>query len=325
MRDKIAIEEHFAIPETNGVANRVASAYWAGLNAKLLDFENQRLEEMDRGGIALSIISLNAPAVQGVGDPAEAIDLARRANDALAEQVGRRPTRFGGFAALPMQDPEAAAREFQRCVKDFGFKGALVNGFSNTPDPSKGLYYDAPMYRGFWAEVEKLDAPFYLHPRDPLPSDRYAGIPWLVGSAWSFAEETALHALRLLSGGLFDDYPKLQLILGHLGERIPYDIWRLQHRLTFRHDCPAKRPMSQYLSENVWLTTSGNFRTQTLIDAMLEAGSDRILFAVDYPYEEHARATNWFDTAEISDADRLKIGRSNAERLFRIAAGQGGF
>ncbi len=320
MQGKIAIEEHFAIPETNGVENRVASPYWASLNAKLLDFENQRLEEMDRGGVGLAIISLNAPAVQGIADPARAIEIARRANDTLAEQVSRRPTRFAGFAALPLQDPDAAAREFQRCVRDLGFKGALVNGFSSTPDPQKGLYYDAPMCRPFWAEVEKLGVPFYLHPRDPLPSERYAGIPWLVGSAWSFAEETALHALRLLTGGLFDEHPKLKLILGHFGERIPYDIWRIDHRLKFRPDCPAKKKLSEYFRENVWLTTSGHFSTQTLLDAMLQVGSDRILFSVDYPYEETQPGTTWFDACEISEADRVKIGRTNAERLFNVRA-----
>ena len=318
MQGKIVIEEHFAIPETNGVKNRVASPYWDGLNAKLLDFENMRLDEMDKGGIELAIVSLNAPAVQGVDSPKEAVDVARRANDALAEQVRRRPERFQGFAALPLQDPDAAAREFQRCVRDLGFKGALVNGYSNGPDGKTGLYYDAPMYRPFWAEVEKLGVPFYLHPRDPPPSDRYAGIPWLVGSAWSFAEETSLHALRLLSGGLFDEHPKLQLILGHLGERIPYDIWRLEHRLKYRPDCPAKKPLSQYLRENVWLTTSGHFRTQTLIDAMLEIGSDHILFSADWPFENIDHAAQWFDTCSISELDRHKIGRTNAMQLFGL-------
>ena len=320
MQGKIAIEEHFAIPETNGVKNRVASAYWDGLNAKLLDFDNQRIEEMDKGGVGFAIISLNAPAVQGFNDPKEAIEVARRANDALAEQVRRRPDRYAGFAALPLQDPDAAAREFQRCVRDLGFKGALVNGYSNAPDGKTGLYYDAPMYRPFWAEVEKLDVPFYLHPRDPVSLERYAGIPWLVGSAWSFAEETALHALRLLTGGLFDEHPKLKLILGHLGERIPFDLWRLDHRLKYRHDCPAKRKVSDYFRENVWVTTSGNFSTQALMECMLQIGSDRILFSVDYPYEETQPGTDWFDAAEISEADRVKIGRGNAQALFNLRA-----
>ena len=318
MRGKIVIEEHFAIDETNVVQNRVESSYWGGLPAQLADFESKRLKEMDACGVELAIVSLNAPAVQGIPDPARAVEVARRANDALAEQVRKRPRRFQGFAALPMQDPDAAARELNRCVRDFGFKGALVNGFSSTPDKTKGLYYDAPEYVPLFAEFEKLDVPFYLHPRDPLSLDRYQGHAWLVGSAWSFAEETALHALRMMGSGLFDKCPRLQMILGHFGERIPYDIWRVDHRMQYRHDYPAKRKMGDYLRENIHVTTSGHFRTQTLLNAMLEMGSDRVLFAIDYPYEEHARGASWFDAAEISEADRVKIGRENAIRLFRL-------
>ncbi len=318
MQGKVAIEEHFAIDETNGVQNRVANAYWANLSAQLLDFETKRLKEMDACGVELAIVSLNAPAVQSIPDPARAVEVARRANDALAEQVRKRPDRFQGFAALPMQDPQAAARELQRCVRDFGFRGALVNGYSNASEAGKALYYDAPRYLPLFGEFEQLDVPFYLHPRDPLTLDRYEGHPWLVGSAWSFAEETALHALKLMGCGLFDKYPRLQLVLGHLGERIPYDVWRLDHRLQYRHDYPAKQKMGYYLRNNVHVTTSGHFRTQTLINAMLEMGSDRVMFAVDYPYEEHARGTSWFDAAEISEADRIKIGRENANRLFRL-------
>ena len=318
MQGKIVVEEHFALSETNGVKNRVVNPYWDGLSANLLDFHERRLPQMDACGVEIAIVSLNAPAVQAMADPAAAADLARRANDALAEEVRRRPDRFQGFAALPMQDPDAATRELQRCIRDLGFKGALVNGFSNAPQEGKALYYDAPQYRPFFAEMQALDVPFYLHPRDPVSLERYNGHPWLVGSAWSFAEETALHALKLMGSGLFDAFPQLQLVLGHLGERIPYDIWRLDHRLQYRHDYPAKQKMGHYLRHNVHVTTSGHFRTQTLVNAMLELGADRILFAIDYPYEENARGAQWFDGAEISEADRIKIGRSNANRLFRL-------
>ncbi len=318
VQGKVVIEEHFAMPETNGVKNRVVNAYWDGLNANLLDFESKRLLEMDACGVEMAIVSLNAPAIQAIADPHDAANLARRANDALAEQVRKRPHRFQGFAALPLQDPDAAILELQRCVRDFGFKGALVNGFSNAPQPGMALYYDAPQYRAFFAEMQALDVPFYLHPRDPLTLERYDGHPWLVGSAWSFAEETSLHALKLMGSGLFDAFPKLQLVLGHLGERVPYDIWRLDHRLQFRHDYPARQKMGHYLRHNVHVTTSGHFRTQTLVNAMLEMGADRIMFAIDYPYEENARGAAWFDSAEISETDRNKIGRRNANQLFRL-------
>jgi 2,3-dihydroxybenzoate decarboxylase len=318
MRGKIAIEEHFAIPETVGDSRRMAGDYWTALDARLIDFEVQRLAEMDQHGIELAILSLNSPAVQSIVGRAQAIEIARRANDVLAAQVKRHPARFAGFAALPMQDAEAAARELERCVKELGFKGALVNSFTQTPDGGGALYYDAPQYAPFWAAVEALDVPFYLHPRNPLPDARYDGHPWLVGSPWSFGEETALHALRLMASGLFDRHPRLQIILGHLGERIPYDIWRLEHRLKQRPDCPARKPFSHYLTHNFHVTTSGHFHTRTLRAAIAEIGVERVLFAVDYPFETHAQAVDWFDHAEIAEPDRVAIGRSNACRLFKL-------
>jgi len=275
---------------------------------------------MDRSGLEIEIISLNSNAIQGIPEVAKAIELARKANDALAETIAKRPDRFAGFAALPMQDPQAAAAELNRSVRDLGFKGALVNGFSQVGSADTALYYDLPQYRPFWAEVERLGVPFYLHPRDQLPSRRHAyeGHPWLIGSPWGFAEETAIHALRLMGSGLFDDYPKLQIVIGHLGERIPYDLWRLDHRLAKVPGRPAKRTMREYFRQNFHVTTSGNFCTQSLIHAILTIGADRVLFAVDYPFEDHAHGCSWFDAAEIAETDRVKIGRTNAMALFGL-------
>jgi 2,3-dihydroxybenzoate decarboxylase len=320
MQGKIAIEEHFAIPDTTGNAMRYPGAYWSGLQGKLLDLHDQRLAEMDRSGLEIEIISLNSNAIQGIPEVAKAIALARKANDALAATIAKRPDRFAGFAALPMQDPQAAAAELNRCVRDLGFKGALVNGFSQAGSADTALYYDLPQYRPFWAEVERLGVPFYLHPRDQLPSRRHAyeGHPWLIGSPWGFAEETAIHALRLMGSGLFDDYPKLQIVIGHLGERIPYDLWRLDHRLAKVPGRPAKRTMREYFRQNFHVTTSGNFCTQSLIHAILTIGADRVLFAVDYPFEDHAHGCSWFDAAEIAETDRVKIGRTNAMALFGL-------
>jgi 2,3-dihydroxybenzoate decarboxylase len=276
---------------------------------------------MDRHGIDIMILSLNAPAVQAVWDTPRAIELARQANDYLAEQVARNPKRFKALAALPMQDPDAAAREFTRCVKELGFRGALVNGFSQIGVKDSALYYDLPQCWPFWAAVEQLDVPFYLHPRDPLFSrqQHYEGHPWLVGPTWAFAVETSIHALRLMACGLFDRYPKLQIILGHLGEAIHYNIWRADHKLAQdSRGMPAKRTLAEYLRENFYLTTSGNFRTPTLIDAMAEVGTDRILFSADYPFEDIGEAVAWFDHASISETDREKIGSRNAEALFKL-------
>jgi 2,3-dihydroxybenzoate decarboxylase len=219
-----------------------------------------------------------------------------------------------------MQDPEAAAAELTRCVRELNFKGALVNGFSQVGAEDSAVYYDLPQYRPFWAEVERLGVPFYLHPRDQLPSRRqaYEGHTYLVGSPWGFADETAIHALRLMGSGLFDEFPKLKIVLGHLGERIPYDLWRLDHRLAKVPNRPAKRATGDYFRRNFYISTSGHFCTQSLIHAILTLGADHVLFAVDYPFEDHAQACTWFDKADIAEADRRKIGRDNALALFGL-------
>ena len=262
-----------------------------------------------------------------MADPAGATALAERANDHLAEEVAKRPDRFQGLAALPMQDPEAAARELTRCVETLGFRGALVNGFSEIQGVDGPVYYDLPQYRPFWAAAEALDVPFYLHPRNPLPQDAriYAGHPWLMGPTWAFGQETAVHALRLMASGLFDAHPKLTVILGHMGEGLPYSMWRVDNRNAWMKQppaYPAKKPLADYFHANFYLTTSGNFRTQTLVDAMLEIGADRILFSTDWPFENIDHAADWFDACSISEADRVKIGRTNAQKLFKLDAGK---
>ena len=322
MQGKIAVEEHFGLAETAAKSVRIPeSRYWADIQGKLVDLFDRRLAEMDACGIEREVLSLNANGIQEVPDTAAAVDLAKRCNDALAQAVSKEPRRFAALAALPMQDGQAAAAELRRCVRDLKFKGALVNSFSQIGIPDSAVYYDLQQYWPFWAVVERLGVPFYLHPRDPLPTRRqaYEGHPWLIASPWGFAEETAMHALRLMGSGLFDLYPKLQIVIGHLGERIPYDLWRLDHRLTKVPGRPAKRAMGDYFRQNFYVTTSGNFCTQSLIHAILTLGADRLLFAVDYPFEDHAQACSWFDSTEISEADRCKIGRDNAVALFGLA------
>ena len=245
MKNKIALEEHFAIDLTIADSKVYARPeVWHGLKSNLLDFEQQRLEKMDEWGTQLSILSLNSPAVQGIPDAKRAIEVAQRANDVLAEQVKRHPTRFGGFAALPMQDPEAAARELERCVNQLGFHGFLVNGFSQVGDENTVVYYDDARFNDFWTAAAALKKPFYMHPRDPLLAREpiYDGAHWLTGPTWAFAMETAIHALRLMSSGMFDRHPALQMILGHFGEGIPFNIWRVDHILRrATAACPATR------------------------------------------------------------------------------------
>lgn len=324
MQGKVALEEHFALEETIAdSAGFAPEADWPELKARLLDIQDRRLKEMDAHGIELMLLSLNAPAVQAVANRTHAVELSQRANDFLAEQVQRRPQRFQALAALPMQDPDAAARELVRCVSTLGFRGALVNGFSEIEGNNSAVYYDVKAFWPFWSEVERLNVPFYLHPRNPRAQDAaiYQGHRWLLGPTWAFAQETAVHALRLMGSGLFDAYPKLNIILGHLGEGLPYSMWRVDNHnkwMRSQNTYPAKRKIADYFRDNFYITTSGNFRTQALIDAILEIGADRILFSADWPFENIDHASAWFDVVTISEADRHKIGRTNAWSLFQL-------
>lgn len=320
MDGKIGLEEHFAIADTLADSRGfVSEAQWKELHARLLDIHGQRLALMDKHGIETMILSLNAPAIQHIGDTARATEIARRANDALAAEIAKRPNRFRGFAALPMQDPEAAARELRRCIRELDFVGAMVNGYSERGGRDHCVYYDAKEYWPFWGEVAALDVPFYLHPREPSQLKAYEGHPWLVGPAYGFAAETGLHALRLMGSGLFDAYPRLTIIIGHMGEGLTFNLSRIDQRIAWSpQGYPAKKKISDYVAENFYLTTSGHFRTQALHNAILEVGADRILFSTDYPFEEVAEAAIWFDGASIAESDRRKIGRDNAKALFKL-------
>jgi len=318
---KIALEEHFVLPETADTSYAIRDLPTPELRQKVLDVGSGRIAEMDRGGVEICILSHVAAGIQAIPNVSQAIDLARRTNDYLAEHIVKYPKRLKGFAALPLQDPQAAAQELTRCVRELGFCGALVNGFSQIGEADSAVFYDLPQYRPFWATVQELDVPFYLHPRAPLITRQqaYEGYPWLAGSPWGFAVETSIHALRLMASGLFDEYPKLRVILGHLGEGLTFGIWRVDHRISRGSGTPkAKLPMSHYLRENFYITTSGNFRTQALTNVILEVGADRVLYSVDYPFEDMVEAKDWFDQASISDPDRMKIAHGNAQKLFHL-------
>jgi 2,3-dihydroxybenzoate decarboxylase len=323
MQGKIALEEHFAIDATLGDSKVFGAQVWDRLGPRLIDIQDMRLAEMDKHGVEMMILSLNAPAVQAIHDVKRAIAVAREANDVLADHVRKRPTRFAAFAALPMQDPEAAIAELTRCVKELGFVGALVNGFSQAGAPDTALYYDLPQYRPFWRACDRLGVPFYLHPRNPLPNDirAYDGHNWLLGPNWAFHAETAVHALRLIGSGLFDECPNLQIVLGHLGEGIPVYIWRIDGRngwMKERHRYAAKHGVGHYFRKHFHLTTSGNFSTPALLNAVSEMGADRVMFSVDWPFESVEEGCVWFDRAEIGATERAKIGRDNAIKLFKL-------
>lgn len=323
MQGKIALEEHVAIEATLGDSQVFGAHVWKDLGHRLLDVQDTRLREMDKHGVEMMILSLNAPAVQAIHDVKQAIAVAQQANDALAAEVRKRPDRFASFAALPMQDPEAAAAELTRCVKELGMVGALVNGFSQSGTADNVIYYDVPQYRPFWRTVEVLDVPFYLHPRNPLLSwtRQYEGHSWLLGPNWAFAAETAVHALRLIGSGLFDEHPGLKIVLGHLGEGIPVQLWRIDNRngwMKAPHKYAARKGVADYFRKHFHLTTSGDFHTPSLVNATTEMGAERVMFSVDWPFEDVGEAAQWFDTASISEADRAKIGRGNAIKLFKL-------
>ena len=323
MQGKIALEEHFAIEATLGDSKVFGGHVWDTLGPRLLDIQDMRLAEMDKHGVEMMILSLNAPAIQAIHDVKRAIAVARESNDVLAAEVRKRPARFAAFAALPMQDPEAATAELTRCVKELGFVGALVNGFSQSGTPDNVLYYDLPQYRPFWRAVEALDVPFYLHPRNPLASwtKMYDGHNWLLGPNWAFHAETSVHALRLIGSGLFDECPRLQIVLGHLGEGIPVYLWRIDGRngwMQARHNYPAKHGVGHYFRKNFHITTSGNFSTPALVDAITEMSADRVMFSIDWPFEAVDEGAQWFDKAQIAEADRKRVGRDNAIKLFKL-------
>jgi 2,3-dihydroxybenzoate decarboxylase len=317
---KIGLEEHFALEATLGDSEHFVGAQtWKELRAGLLDFQKKRLALMDAHGIERMIVSLNAPAVQSILDPAEAAKLARTANDVLAEEIAKHPKRFSGLAALPMQDPQLAIAELEHCCREHHFVGALVNGYTQVGSAENAIYYDIPAYREFWKTAERLGTPLYLHPREPSQRTAYEGHPWLSGPAYGFAAETGLHALRLMGSGLFDECPQLTVILGHMGEGLPFNLYRIDERIAWSPmGYPAKRKISEYFSDNFYITTAGNFRTQALINAILEIGADRILFSTDYPFEDVREAAEWFDATSISERDRRKIGRENAIALFQL-------
>jgi 2,3-dihydroxybenzoate decarboxylase len=327
LRDKITLEEHFLLPSSFGTAFHplgLSPEAWRNIEAKLLDVSEQRLPQMDANGIAIQVVSLSATGIQGETDREIAIAHAHAANDWLAQKfVAAHPTRFAGFAAVALQDPAAAAAEAERAVTQLGFKGVLVNGASNLGDENHAEYLDLPKFAPFWERVESLGVPVYLHPRAPIPSQRaiYEGHDEMMGPMWAFGAETAAHALRLITSGLFDRYPRQQVILGHMGEGLVAMMARAQRRFEYA-PCGKKlqKPLAQYLRDHFYITTSGNFHTPTLNNVIEEMGADRVMFSVDYPYESMSEGATWFDNCPLEGEARLKVGRLNAGRLLKLGA-----
>ncbi|MGK0298585.1 MAG: putative TIM-barrel fold metal-dependent hydrolase [Gammaproteobacteria bacterium] len=324
MKGKIGFEEHFAIEDTLEQSKVFAGdgGIWNDFTREILDLNDERLEHMDKSGIELALLSLNAPGLQAILNADKALEVAKKANDAMAEAIRKYPGRYEGMAALPMHDPDVAATELTRCVKDLGFKGILVNGFQQIDQPDNVAYYDQPEYRTFWATVQELDIPFYLHPRMTIPSQAraYQDHPWLMSAPWGFAVETSIHALRMCGSGMFDDYPNLKICLGHLGEGIPFGLWRIDARMRFSARAyRGNRPLGDYFRENFHLTISGNYNDAAFRCTLDAFDNDKVYYSSDYPFERMEDASDWFDnTSVINDDERQKMGRTNAINLFKL-------
>ncbi|GIQ78877.1 amidohydrolase family protein [Bradyrhizobium sp. RD5-C2] len=316
---KIALEEHFTAPgfeEYSKVFTKhMDSAAQSKLSSQLRDFEDLRLGEMDRAGIDKVVLSQTGPGVQGETNVNVAIRRAAEGNDYLAQQIQRHPARYAGFASLPMHSPKAAASELTRAVEVLGFKGALVNGHTG------GIYYDDPAYDAFWERMQHLDVPLYLHPTDPSPVPKaYDGHPELTGAVWGWGVETATHALRLLFGGIFDRFPRLKIILGHMGEGLPMLLWRFDSRFAvYPHGVRLAHKPSEYFGGNIFITTSGVCSSAALACALAEMGNDAVMFSVDYPYESTAIAADFIERAPISEDVRVQVCSRNAERILKLA------
>jgi len=318
---KIGLEEHFVTDELaryGASTSTVAQPeLWREASRRLADLVEERLPGMDAAGLDMAVLSLNSPGIQAEPDAARAVASAATVNDFLAGLVSAHPTRFAGFAALPLQDPEAAAKELERAVSQLGLRGALVNAHT------QGRYLDDPALRVVWEQAEGLGVPLYLHPANGADTPHVlSGHPELIGPMWSWGTDTASHALRLIFGGVFDDFPEATLLLGHMGEGLPYALWRLDSRWGFHNHHGielARGNPSEYLRHNVYITTSGVCSAAPLLCALLALGAEHILFATDYPFEDMATATEFLDNAPISEADRARISHRNAEELLGIA------
>jgi 2,3-dihydroxybenzoate decarboxylase len=313
---KIALEEHFLAPGFEDywqpTMADVAAPIRDSIHERLTDFGALRLETMDRAGIDRSILSLSGPGVQAERDVATATRRARTANDFLATAIAKVPGRYSGFAHLAMQDPGGAADELERCVRDFGFCGALINGHTH------GRYLDDRAFDPLWERVEALRTVIYLHPADPIAAfPALAGHQGLRRATWEWTIETASHALRLVFGGVFDRYPGAQLMLGHLGETLPYLMSRFDSRAKLYGVALARKP-SDYIRGNIFVTTSGLFAAEPLDCAIKALGAERVMFSSDYPFESIEESSVFIEGAVIDGATLEKVCFRNAADLFKL-------
>jgi uncharacterized protein len=319
----ITLEEHYRAPVLRSVAfgggQPPPDSPMARIQAKLDDVGEQRIADMDAGGIDIQVISHGAPGTEQLSAQ-EAIPLARDANDYLAQAITAHPDRLAGFATLPTAAPAQAADELERTVRQHGFKGALINGHV------RGQFLDDRKFWPIFERAQDLGVPIYLHPTEPPPTVRdayYGGLPPRVGqtlsmAGWGWHVDTGLHALRLIAGGALDEYPGLQIIVGHMGEALPFFLARSSGVL--RQQAGLSRPLEEYMAANFHFTTSGMFTYPPLTCLLEVVGVDRVMFSVDYPYSSNEEGRDFVLGAPVGDADREKLGFANAARLLGLGS-----
>jgi predicted TIM-barrel fold metal-dependent hydrolase len=325
----VAIEEHFSVPHLSrridqgtisrrGYRPRTPVANAPNPLELLPEIGERRLKSMDEAGISVQVLSISGPGPDLVPGP-DGVAMAREVNDHLAGAVARHPDRFAGLAALPLQSPDACARELARSVRDLGFLGAIVNG------TTEGRFLDHPNYDGLLAAAVELDVPIYVHPHippEPVRQAYFSDLPPGAGrvletAGWGWHSETAVHLLRMVLAGTLDRHPRLKLITGHMGEMLPMMLDRADQ--VFRHDIDhLTRPISRAIVDQVWITTSGIFTEPPFLAALLTFGIDRIMFSVDYPYAPNASGRAFLDRLSLAPADMAKLAHGNADALLKL-------
>ena len=308
-------QEKYILSDAPFLSSMTSSAGTREMMNQLCDMGKGRTDAMDKCGIDTQIVSLVSPGVQ-VFEEGVATGLAREYNDRLASATKEHSKRFAGLACIAPQNPGDAADELERAVRELGFKGCLINSHT------KGEYLDDRKYWVIFERAQKLDVPVYLHPRAPSPEMMrpYTGYPMLDSAMWGFTAEAGLHSMRLICSGLFDELPRLKVVIGHLGETIPYLLARIDNRWSAApFPKKLKKLPGQYFKDNFLVSTSGmNEDPAALMMAISVLGADSIMFAVDYPMEDTEAAVRFIDASPISDKDREKICHINAERVFSL-------
>ncbi|KAH6981675.1 2,3-dihydroxybenzoic acid decarboxylase [Ilyonectria sp. MPI-CAGE-AT-0026] len=306
------------------IAAPILGQTYDDLIANLADVHNQRIRYMDEAGVDYMVLSLTSPGIQEIGNAALAESLATQANNDFAALIANNTERFGAFAALSMHNATQAAEELRRCVQELGFHGALLNDFQQVDyDNQTLLYYDSQAYDPFWAMAVELDVPIYLHPRAPTPLVKkldYAHATWVLGAPHQFAVSLSTHIVGLCTNGVFDRFPRLKVVVGHLGERIPSDFWRIDEMLARKvpEGMPMKKKFSSYWRTNIYETTTGNFWTDLLDFHRNILGADRILYSVDYPFVMPQQGAKWIKTLPYSKESKLDLTRRNAIKLLKL-------